>query len=503
MILRKPYAMLIKYFKLIHIIMFFFFAYLVFVIRKIYLFFSEYVKTSNFTYFEDMTSRYIPIIVFFMIILILGLAIGVFLLMRKKDKPVLFYKLLITYCVILLAVFIYFFAFFKSLDSTVYEPLRIVVNRDIILFLYIINFFFVGFSFIRGFGFDITKFSFDKDKKELNLEESDSEEYELNVKLEKEDVKNFLNRQKREFKYYLKENALVLSIIAGVIIIGLGISLYLNFFVINKVYKEKEEISISDLVYVVNSSYVTNVDKYGKASGAKNDYLVVNFNILNTGSSGYLDSQSLRVHIDNEYYYPSSITCDLFDDLGECYKNQQIKSKDNHNYIVVYRIKTEHKKIYMEILKEKGAEYKYSKVLLDYKTRNLTEENYKLNETFTIKDSSHQINSYEITDKTSYEYQECVEDKCSNYTKTVSPRIGDITLVLDISDLDKLSDDFLKSAIGLRHENKTIYGNNIKLIDRHDNKVYLSVSNSVKNADKLTLVITTREKKYNILLKGE
>ena len=70
----------------------------------------------------------------------------------------------------------YFAIFFKSLDTTLYEPLRIVVNRDIILFLYIINFIFVIISFIRGFGFDIKKFSFDNDKKELNLEETDSEE---------------------------------------------------------------------------------------------------------------------------------------------------------------------------------------------------------------------------------------------------------------------------------------------------------------------------------------
>jgi hypothetical protein len=81
MILRKPYAILIKYFKLIHILMFVFFTYFVFVIRKIYLFFSDYVKNSNFTYFEDMTTRYVPIIVFFLIILLLGFAIGIFLFM--------------------------------------------------------------------------------------------------------------------------------------------------------------------------------------------------------------------------------------------------------------------------------------------------------------------------------------------------------------------------------------------------------------------------------------
>ena len=169
MILRKPYAILIKYFKIIHILMFVSFGYLVFALRKIYVFFSSYIKTSNFTYFENMSSIYVPWFLFFIVIILLGLAIGILLLMNKKEKPVLFYKIMIGFCAFLLVFLIYFLFFFKSLDTTVYENLRIVANRDISLFAYIINFFFVGFTFIRGFGFDIKKFSFDKDKKELNL----------------------------------------------------------------------------------------------------------------------------------------------------------------------------------------------------------------------------------------------------------------------------------------------------------------------------------------------
>ena len=503
MILRKPYAILIKYFKLMHIIMFVVFAYLVFVIRKIYLFFSEYVQTSNFTYFEDMTSRFIPTIAFFLIILLLGFAIGIFLLMRKKDKPVLFYRLMIIYCTILLGSFIYFFVFFKSLESTVYEPLRIVINRDISLFIYIVNFFFVAFSFIRGFGFDIKKFSFDKDKKELQLEESDSEEYEVNVSIEKEDIVDFFNRQKREFRYYLKDNALTLSIMGGMIVVGVGIFIYLNFFVTNKVYKEKEDVVNGKLTYVVNNTYVTKLDKFGKVLNNQNDYLIVNLSITNNQATGYLDQQALRIHIDDEYYYPLTSTCDMFSDLGECYKNQQLKVNTKYNYIVVYKIKTEYDKIFLEILKNKGDEYKYNKVLLEQKKYNLKETNYKINDNFVINDNDHKIISYEISDKASYQYEECVNEVCNTFTKIVSPRTGEMVLTLEITDMEKLSDDFLNSAIGLFYNKKMTYGNDIKLLDRHNNKVYLSVKSVVKSLDELTLVITTRNNKYNILLSGD
>ena len=502
MILRKPYAILIKYFKLIHILMFVFFAYFVFVIRKIYLFFSDYVKTSNFTYFEDMTTRYVPIIVFFMVILLLGFAILIFLLMRKKDKPVLFYRLLILYCAILLVLFIYLFIFFRSLDTTVYEPLRIVINRDIVLFIYIINFFFVAFSFIRGFGFDIKKFSFDKDRKELQLEESDSEEYEVNVTIEKEDVVDYLNKQKREFKYYLKDNSLILSIAGGILLLGIIVYVYLNFFVINKVYKENQEVTNGKVSYVVNSSYVTKIDKYGKVLGNKNDYLIVNISVTNNQTTGYLDGQAFRIHIDDEYYYPLTSTCDMFTDLGECYKNQQLKVNTTNDFIMVYKIKTDYKKIYLEILKNKGDEYKYNKVLLDYQKFDVKEVNYQMNDSFNINGNSHQIINYEISDRSEYQYEECVNEICNNYIKTVSPRMGEAVLVLEITDLDKLSDDFLSSAIGLQYNQKTVYGNEIKYLDRHENKVYLSVKNVVKTVNDLKIFIITRSNKNIITLGG-
>ena len=67
MILRKPYAFLIKYFKIIHIIMFIFFSYLVFSLRKIYMFFVNYIKTNNYIYFENMAKEYVTPIMFIMV----------------------------------------------------------------------------------------------------------------------------------------------------------------------------------------------------------------------------------------------------------------------------------------------------------------------------------------------------------------------------------------------------------------------------------------------------
>lgn len=503
MILRKPYAILIKYFKVIHILMFVSFGYLVFALRKIYVFFSSYIKTSNFTYFENMSSIYVPWFLFFIVIILLGLAIGILLLMNKKEKPVLFYKIMIGFCAFLLIFLIYFLFFFKSLDNTVYENLRIVANRDLSLFAYIINFFFVGFTFIRGFGFDIKKFSFDKDKKELNLEESDSEEYELNVNIEKDDIKSFLNRQRRELLYYVKENKTILSIIGIIIVISLGLYFYYDIFVINRVYKEKDDIYIGGLTYRINSSKVSSVDKYGREMSSTDDYLIINLDIINNEVTGYLDKQALRVHIGENYYYPQTSICDMFSDYGSCYKNQELKLGTDNNYIIVYKIKKDYDEIFLEILKNKADEYQYSKVKLSYTKDEIKDLEANLNEEFEINNNKITIKSYSILERETYNYQDCILDKCNTYIKRIIPNTGEVILALELDDIAGLSDDFLSSAFGIKYNDKVFTGKDIEYKDKNNNYIYYSVPSFLKNTDDFTLLVTTRNTRYNIILKGE
>ena len=276
----------------------------------------------------------------------------------------------------------------------------------------------------------------------------------------------------------------------------------LNFFVFNRIYGEGDKINIGKLTYIVNSSHITNEDKYGRLLNDKYDYLVVNISIINNQATGYLDKEVFRAHIDNDYYYPLTSSCDSFNDIGECYNNQQLKVNTTYDYILVYKIKPEHEKIYLEILKNKGDNYKYSKVSLSYKTYEKIDSNYKLNDTFKINNYEHKVISYELVDKTSYQYQECVDEKCNTYTKTISPKTGEMVLVLEISDLKELSDNFLKNSLGLKYGDKKVYGSDIKIIDHHENKVYLSVQSNVNKASNLSLIITTREHRYNISLNG-
>ena len=209
MILRKPYAFLIRYFKIIHITLFIMFGYLFFKLRSIYIFFQDYVRTNVYTYVEGLAEQYIGPLMFVVVFFILASAIAIFYLMREKEKPVLFYRILIVYCVVLLISLIVYSNFYTSLEFETYDRFILSVYRDVIGIIYYLVYFFLGFTFVRGFGFDIKKFSFEKDLKLLNISESDSEEFELAVEVDKEKIVNTIRRERRLATYFFKENAFI------------------------------------------------------------------------------------------------------------------------------------------------------------------------------------------------------------------------------------------------------------------------------------------------------
>ena len=500
MILRKPYAFLIKYFRLIHILMFVLFTYLIFSLRPIHIFFSDYLSGNNNMYFENMASKYIPFILFIVVVIILALAIGIFFLMRKKEKPVLFYKLVILYSSILLIALIYFYFFFKSLSTTNYNNLRIVINRDVIMIIYYIDFFFVGFSFIRAFGFDIKKFSFDKDRRELKLEETDNEEYEVDVKLEKEDILNYINRQIREFKYYFQENSKFFIIVLSIMVVSLVSYFSYSHFVVNRIYKQKDVVTIGNVTYNITKSIITTHDKYGKVINEDNDFLVVYINISNNGSKITLDDQQFRVNVSDNYYYPSVSYCESFNDLGTCYHDNNLAANSKEDYIMIYKLEKKHSKIFMEILKSKKG-YQYSKVKLNFTNDYKEIENYNRGDGIIINESTYRVINYQFLTKTTYTYEECSNNKCDKYTKIVKPSLGNQVLAIEIANLDGLTDDFLNNYMGLKYRNKVLYGSDIELLARYQNVVYFGVPNLVHSEDKLVLTINTRDKEYDVLLK--
>ena len=505
MILRKPYAFLIKYFKIIHIILFLIFTYLVFQLRNIYMFFVNYVKNNNFTYFEGIANEYMNPLVFFMIILIIAFAISVYELMKKKEKPILFYKILIVYGFVLLIFWIYFRTFFTSLDKSVYDPLTIIIYRDVTAFLYYLNYFYVGFAFIRGFGFDIKRFSFDKDKRELHLDETDSEEYELNINLDKENVTNYIRREKREFRYYLKENASILIVLLIIAIAGVSYFVYSKFFVKEKIYQEQEVVTSNNINYRVNSSMITNLDKYSEEISNNNMFLVVNVTLMTDYEKVNFDDEMFRVNINDKYYYPSFSYDNLFDDLGNTYKTSFSLEKNN-NFVIIFKYpKEEIKKSFFEILKSKNnGVYQFDKILLTPVIQKQEKNKLNYNEENTINNVSFQIIDYKIEEETSFEYENCYDGVCTKLNKLVLPNLNEKILSLQFNS-ENINKTFFEDYLGIKYKysNKDVIisSKDVKLINQNKNILYFSIPKNSNGLEGIELVIKTRENEYSIELR--
>ena len=496
MILKKPYAFLIKHFKIIHITMFVMFTYLVFALRKIYVFFKYYVQNDNYTFVENMASNYVTTLMIVFLVILLVSAIFIRALMHQKEKPVLYYTISIIYSFSLLIFLIYLRSFFNSLQYHSYEIFDIVILRDISMLFYYVNFFYVGFCFIRGFGFDIKKFNFDFDKKELKIEEGDNEEYELNLNIDKDDVKEYFNRQKRELKYYLQENKMILLIILFIIILFVGGYIALNHFVFNKVYNEKDILDLNTGVFEIKNSYITNKDKNNEIITKNKKYVLVDMNIQSKGKAKTFSKEMFNLVVDGKYYYPVFNYASSFNDLGNVYTNQLLKNDSNLEYLVVFEIADlESKKVSLEILSDKNK-YKYEKVALNPQEFTTEEKNIKMNELITIDNRSLKITNYHLNDSTSYKYESCFQDKCSIYTKALSPRIGNVILELEVEEQGEFPDSFYEDYIGITM-GYTISSKQVNFLGKNENKRYFDIP-TPRNSDILELRIELRNILYKI-----
>ena len=504
MILRKPYAMLIKYFKLIHIAMFIIFGIFVFAIRKIYVFSSDLVKTSNYYLTEGMAGTYVPIYLFLLIILLVVVSIFIYSLMKKKNKPVLFYEVMMGYLFVLLAILIYFRIFFAGLDGSDIEPLRGVVQRDIILFIYLANYFFVAFNFVRGFGFDIKKFSFDQDKKELDIEETDNEEFELNINIDKDKIVAKIRKEKRELGYYIKENIIVVSIVVIIILGFIGFKVYKNVIVPNKYFNENEVVAISNVSYKVRESMMTPYNKYSLVISKGDTFLVVMVDIINNSDkAGTVGDNRFRLNIGDDYYYPNTNVYTAFSDLGTGFRNNTLKAKTTSSFIVIFKLSEGIKgRMFFEILRS-ANDYSYDRVLLKPKEIEKETKNANMNEAITIDDVELKFTGYKIEKSSFYEYSECEDEektKCNTFKKIVSPKMNEKLMVLDVENSLELGTDFFNNYMWIKTDNKEYSSKNLSVVELKNNQIFVSIPKSFESKE-FTIIIKKRDVDYNISIK--
>lgn len=335
MILKRPYAFLIKHFRLIHIVLFILFAYITYKANNMLSFFKEYIIYNG--NIEVISSEYINYLIPGALILTIIISIVIYLLMKYKNKPRLFYIILIIISIVSGILFIYLYNNIKILETTIMSAKSIRLLRDISRINFYLLFVICIPIIIRGLGFDIKKFNFNKDLHDLKLEEDDSEEVEVNVELNSDSIKRTGRKFIRELKYYYIENKLFINIILGVIGVILIIIFPFNKLVLNRELTEGEVLSTNNFDIKIDKSYVSERNRISK----DNSYIILKINVKGKTNKYKLNLDEFVLEGKNNNYIPSLKYYLYFSDLGIGYKNNILDTGEYKEYILIYNIKNE------------------------------------------------------------------------------------------------------------------------------------------------------------------
>ncbi len=523
MIIRKPYAFLIKRFRLIHAIMFILSIYIFFSCYKLYTFFNDLAKGQITTFSAELVT--ISAFVFISIIILSLLLFILFYLLKDKKKPYKFYILSLAYYVYIFIFIIIVYNQIKLSTDISFSFEKIRVIRDLCLLFFLPQAYIIIFLLIRALGFNIKVFDFQKDVSGLNIDEKDAEEIE--IILEGNYLyKRIIRKTIRHLKYFAMENKFTVTIIASICVFIISLSLLFGLKEYNKYYNEQQLIEANSIYYKVFNAYYTNKDTLGNVINDK-VYILVKINLRNKKNHSIeLTRDSFRLVVNEKMLNSIPSYQEKFIDMGEVYKPLNLKSGSNKDYLLIFEI--DEKDLKREYILRIKTEFmtldsKYKDVIVKVKKLEKEKESQRImipcvidfNDTI-LKENKLMINSYEIRENFEEEYISCIYDECSTFKYIIKPKKQGNVLIKINSQIQNNYDEYIDTHIddeynfykyfttisyrvyGYFNEKETIVINNPKI--KTDN-TFIEVPNEILSADKINLNINVRGNKYTIVLK--
>ena len=531
MVIKKPYAFLIKNFRLIHGLLFMMLLYLLVKSVGIYGFFSSYASNSYYINQASLASNYISFIMYIVCILVIIVSSVIYFLLEVKNKSNKMYMFVSLFYLILFLFYIYMYSVLNGLETQTLSIEGIRVFRDISLLVLIPQIIFIFIIFGRALGFNLKQFDFRKDVQELQIDVSDSEEVEVTFGDNTYKVKRFFRKLIRLTKYFFVENKIFVIAVASVIVILLGISLFNRINIYTDAYNENQNIQANSLWFNVEESYLTKSDMRNTIINKNKTYLLVKVNVSNKSRIDYtLDSNIFKLEINNQSYSPVFNMSEKFIDIGTTFSEEDIHSGSDKTYIVVFEINDEEvKSDYVFKIKDLATfnSISYKSIVISPKNIDNDKDmgNYllpneiKLEDTI-LKDSKILISSYQIANRFKEEYTYNTQDgKTHKAVYSILPSAVNKSdsvvirfkskLTLDdslyINKYIKDSSDFLYYYGIIRYRYQGNY-TNVKLskIDMDfvsKEYIYMELPKEVEMANKIDLVLLIRGVKYTINLK--
>ncbi len=515
MIIRKPYAFLMKYFRKIHILLLMLSIFIFYKTNTFYSFVKQYMKTGVYNPYIESVKNYASDFLYLLLIFTFIILGAIFILLRRKKKPTIDYLIVIGEYLFVFIVFIVGAKYFNGLDDSLMVEKSIRLVRDLLLICSIPQYIIFVWLIIRILGIDLNRFGFKQDEEFNEISEEDREEVEVAVEVDKDAYIREIKKRIRFLKYYYKENTFILNIVFSVITISFVILISILISKGDKTYKEGKAFNANNYNITINDSYISKYDRSGNIIEKNSSFVILDVSVINNIEKRFMDIEKFLL-VSNKYkYVPTLKYNNQFKDLGKGYVKQELKRNSKNNFILIYKVDNKMLDnqfvLYYQNIRGK-FDFNYYKVKLkpDVYNQKVSNKDTSLKKQLNINDKKIKITNMEIGNHYSYLHQTCEVSGCriSNSDLTTNEDKKIIKLDIETNDFDGASFiDFLATygKINYRVEGKEKQYKikNPISVKYKGNSSYFIVDSDIQKADQIYLSLTIRNNEYKYYLKGE
>ena len=516
MIIRKPYAFLIKNFRKIHIALLLIGLFVFYKTIDTANFVNAFMKEGTYDLYADPVTRHITTLMTVgLFILIVGSIALLFLLLHKK-KPWKTYLIPVATYVLLFFVLSMIKGFFGSYTESI-DAADLRLARDLLMIFLVAQLPALAIFVIRIFGLDVKKFDFNADLEFLDLSEEDREEIEVSLDFDIHALKRVCRRLLRNLGYLYREHKIISWILIVFVSVFVLYNTYTFLFVTHKSYKQGQLYRANGYSFQITNSYFTDKDYTGNIISKESNFVVIEVKVKNNEEPRKFDTGNFHLKAGSKDYVTSETTyAKEFEDLGASYSRvKELKRDEEITFLIIYKVDKKFKKgRFVLYYQEENGIYKLRKIKLKIKDLTEMEETKKLEfgEFFDVeiykKEDTITIEDVEFSDELTYKMNRCTSNHCEiveeNYQAPKDKKVLAITFASDAYESKNVI-DFLKKYGRISYKDSK---GKTKAVDIKAavNKtylgkvVYLVVPKKLDTYKNVELLFTIRNKSYSYSL---
>ena len=339
MIIRKPYAFLIKNFRKIHVFLLILSIYVLYKLVDVNRFVGEFSRLGTYDLYNDPVTKHISWLLMLSVFVLIVGSVSLLFLLRHKQKPWKIYLVPVIGYISLFFILNMIKGFFTSYSGD-FETTDLRMSKDLLSMFFLVQVPIMGIYLMRIFGWDIKKFNFNADQEFLELSEEDREEIEIGLDIDKNTFIRGYKRLIRNINYFYLEHKGICKTIFAVLSVIILFNLYKFVFVTNKSYKVGDVYSANGYTFKVNNVYYTDKDYNGNIIQKKSNFVIVDLTIKNNAQPRKIYLENFHIKNGVKDYVTTRKTFETeFKDLGNTLTStRELKRDEELDCIIVYKV---------------------------------------------------------------------------------------------------------------------------------------------------------------------